>query len=136
MKTFNDIRPEEHKEICIKVLKYWLKNYYKLDGISSPQSSILKQDDLIASITDPGDSFCLKLDIERAINKLPLRLRKIIYLFSIIGMPVGKICLMLSLRFRVDLYRKLDEAFNLMYIELGEDWLRDQELSLGIEPEN
>ena len=135
VKTFDDIKPEDHKEICIKVLKYWLKNYYKLDGIVSPQSSILKQDDINGDNSYPGDSFCLKLDIERAINKLPLRLKKVIYLFSIIGYPVGKICLMLGFKFRVDLYRRLEECFDCMYEELGTDWLRSQELSLGIIPE-
>jgi hypothetical protein len=135
LRTFDDITPEDHKEICIKVLKYWLKNYYKLDGMAFPQSSILKQDDILAENTYPGDLFCLKLDIERAINKLPLRLKKIIYLFSIIGFPVGKICLMLGFKFRVDLYRRLEECFESMYAELGPDWLRKQELSLGLIPE-
>jgi hypothetical protein len=130
VKTFDDVAQENHKEICIKVLKYWLKNYYKLDGMAFPQSSILKQEDMSRGNTYPGDTFCLKLDIERAIDKLPFHLKKIIYLFSIVGFPVGKICLMLGFKFRVDLYRRLEECFDKMYEELGSDWLKSEEFNL------
>ena len=127
-RTFDDILPEDHKEVSIKVLKHWLKNYYKLDGMAFPQSSILKQDELVSGNTYPGDSFCLKLDIEDAINTLPLRLKKIIFLHYIIGFPVGKICLMLGFKFRVDLYRRLEECFEALYAHLGTDWLRTERL--------
>lgn len=122
-KTFDDVPPEHHKEVCFKVLKYWLKNYYKLDGMAFPQSSILKQEELVTGATFAGDSFCLKMDIEAAIATLPLRLKKIVYLHYIIGLPVGKICTMLGFKFRVDLYRRLEECFECMYALLGPNWL-------------
>lgn len=125
-KTFDDVPSEAHKEVCFKVLKHWLKNYYKLSGMAFPQSSILKQEELIKGATYAGDSFCLKLDIEKAINALPLRLKKIIYLHYIIDLPVGKICTMLSYKFRVDLYRRLEECFECMYEVLGPNWLKNE----------
>jgi len=125
-RTFDDVTPEDHKEIAIKVLKHWLKNYYKLDGIAFPQSSIIRQEDLVSGSLYSGDAFCMKMDIEDAINTLPLRLKKIIYLHYIIGFPVGKICLMLGFKFRVDLYRRLEECFMSMYEFLGPQWLRTQ----------
>lgn len=125
-RTFEDITLEDHKEISIKVLKHWLKNYYKLDGLSFPQSSILKQEDIVAGNSNSGDTFCMKMDIEAAINTLPLRLKKIIYLHYIIGFPVGKICLMLGFKFRVDLYRRLEECFDAIYLHLGKNWLRER----------
>lgn len=123
MRTFDEVPPEKHKEISIKVLKHCLKYYFKLNSNMYPQSCVVRREDSFTnSIT--GDIFSLKLDIDRVIKTLPLKLRKIVILSFIMDVPVAKICSMLSFRFRVDFYRKLDEAFNLMYKELGPEWLR------------
>lgn len=124
MRTFDDVSPEKHKEISIKVLKYWLKNIYKMDGLSTPSNGVIKQEDILLQSQQLGNVFCLKLDITAAIDTLPLRLKKIVYLHYIIGFPVSKICLMLGFKFRVDLYRRLDECFEIMYDFLGPNWLR------------
>jgi hypothetical protein len=100
MKTFDDIPPERHKEISIKVLKHCLKAYYKLSGTMFPQSSIIRQEDALNAY--PGDIFSLKIDIDRAISILSLKLRKIIIMAFIIDIPVAKICSMLGYKFRVD----------------------------------
>jgi len=122
MKTFDDVPPERHKEISIKVIKYCLKAYFKLSSTMYPQSSVVRQEDALNAY--PGDIFSLKIDIDRAISILSLKLRKIIIMAFIIDIPVAKICSMLGYKFRVDFYRKLDEAFNAMYEELGPQWLR------------
>jgi len=124
VRTFDDVSPEKHKEISIKVLKYWLKNIYKMDGLSTPSNGVIKQEDILLQSQQLGNVFCLKLDITAAIDTLPLRLKKIVYLHYIIGFPVSKICLMLGFKFRVDLYRRLDECFEIMYDFLGPNWLR------------
>ena len=124
-KTFNEVPPEKHKEVCFKVLKYWLKSYYKLNISAFPQSSVLKQDELLNGTMDSGDSLCLKLDIDNAIAKLPLKLKKMIYLSYILDMPVKKIKILLNYKFRIDCYRKLDECFEKLYEILGTNWLRN-----------
>ena len=123
LRTFDEVPSEEHRAVCIKVLKHCLKYYFKLNSNMYPQSCVVrKEDSFTNNIT--GDIFSLKLDIDRVIQSLPLKSRKIIILSYIMDIPKNKICSMLSFRFRVDLYRRLDEAFNLMYIELGPEWLR------------
>jgi hypothetical protein len=122
IKTFDEVPPEQHKEVAIKVIKHCLKSYYRMSSSMYPQSSVVRETD--AMNTYPGDIFNLKLDIDRAIGVLSLKLQKIIIMHFIIDVPVDKICAMLGYKFRVDFYRKLDEAFNCMYDELGENWLR------------
>lgn len=122
MKTFDEVPPELHKEVAIKVIKHCLKSYYKMSSSMYPQSSVVREAD--AMNTYPGDIFDLKLDIDRAVGVLSLKLKKIIIMHFIIDVPVDKICSMLGYKFRVDFYRKLDEAFNDMYNELGPQWLR------------
>lgn len=124
-KTFKDIPPEKHKQICIKVLKFWLKSYYKLNNNIFPRSSVLKQEEYINGVTDSGDSFCLKMDIDDAIEHLPLHLKKIIYLNYILDLPISKIILMLNYKYRIDGYRSLDECFEHLYNYLGPEWLRE-----------
>lgn len=100
IKTFDEIPTERHEEICIKVIKHCLKAYYKLDGDMTAQPGVVKTEAVIN--TYPGDIFCIKIDIDRAINMLPLKLRKIIIMHFIVGFPVSKICAMLGFKFRVD----------------------------------
>lgn len=123
-RTFNDVPPECHKQVCFKVLKFWLKSYYKLNAGAFPQSSVLRQEELINGAVDVGDSFALKMDIDNAIEALPLGLKKIIYLNYILDLPVNKTCLILGLKFRVDAYRRLDECFEKLYESLGSNWLQ------------
>lgn len=125
MRTFDEVPPEKHKEISIKVLKHCLKYYFKLNSNMYPQSCVVRREDSFTNSS--GDISSLKLDIDRVIQILPLKLRKIVILSFIIDVPVAKICSMLSFRFRVVFYRKLDEAFNLMYQELGPNWLRTKQ---------
>ena len=122
IRTFDDVPKEQHKEISIKVIKHCLKNYYRMSSSMFPQSSVVREAD--AANTYPGDIFNLKLDIDKAIGVLPLKLKKIIIMLFIMDVPVDKACQMLGFKFRVDTYRSLDRAFDLMYQELGNQWLR------------
>ena len=122
MKTFDEVPPELHKEIAIKVIKHCLKSYYKMSNSMYPQSSVMRETD--AMNTYPGDIFNLKLDIDRAIGVLSLNYKKIIIMHFIMDIPVDKICSMLGFKFRVDFYRALDNAFEKMYTYLGTEWLR------------
>jgi hypothetical protein len=122
IKTFDDVPAEMHKEVAVKVIKHCLKQYYRMSNSMYPQSSVLRETD--AMNTYPGDIFNIKLDIDKAVDTLSLRLKKIIIMHFIMDVPVGKVCSLLGYKFRVDLYRKLDEAFNVMYEELGPNWLR------------
>ena len=124
MYNFDNIPPNQHKAICIKFIKEWLKHYYKFQVTDSPQSSILRPQTNTLETTYPNTSFCDKLDIDRAIEELPLKLRKIVYMHFIIGYSVAKVCTMLGFKFRVNFYRKLDEAYELMYESLGYTWLK------------
>jgi hypothetical protein len=124
VKTFDEIPPEQHKEMAINVIKLCLKSYHKLSEDMYPQSGAVKTE---ASMkTYPGDIFCIKIDIDRAINILPFQLRKVVIMAFIAGLPVSKICAMLGFKFRVDFYRTLDNALQAMYVYLGENWLRNQ----------
>jgi len=122
IKTFDEVPPELHKEVAIKVIKHCLKAYYRMSSSMFPQSSVVREAD--AMNTYPGDIFNLKLDIDRAIGILPLKLKKIIIMLFIMDVPVDKACAMMGFKFRVDVYRSLDRAFDLLYQELGTQWLR------------
>jgi hypothetical protein len=122
LRTFDEVPPELHKEVAIKVIKHCLKAYYRMSSSMYPQSSVVRESD--AMNTYPGDIFNLKLDIDRAVGVLPLKLKKIVIMHFIMDVPVDKICNQLGFKFRVDLYRSLDRTFDLMYKELGENWLR------------
>src|ERR1700733_6074859 len=95
------------KDKNVEVLKHVLKNYYKMDTALYPSSGIKKQEDLI--ISPEENSYLLKMEIDVAIAKLPLELRKTILLHYIFDLPIGKICDMQGLKYRVDAYRRLDE---------------------------
>lgn len=124
MRVFDDIPEEKHKEMAIKVIKLCLKSYYKLSEEMYPQTGAVKTEAIVN--TYPGDIFCIKMDIDKAINCLPLQLRKITLMAFIMGWPVSKICNTLGFKFRVDFYRALDNAFEIMYTHLGPNWLRNQ----------
>jgi DNA-directed RNA polymerase specialized sigma24 family protein len=100
VRTFDDIPADKHKEIAIKVIKFALKSYYKLAEDMYPATGAVKTETM--SNLHPGDIFCLKIDIDRAIQQLPLNLRKIIIMAFIVGWPVSKICSALGFKFRVD----------------------------------
>ena len=100
MRTFDEVPPEKHKEIAIKVIKLALKSYYKLTEDMYPSTGAVKTETVTSY--HPGDIFCLKIDIDRAIEQLPLNLRKIIIMAFIVGWPVSKICSALGFKFRVD----------------------------------
>ena len=122
IRTFDEIPAEKHKEVAIKVIKHCLKSYYRMSSSMYPQSSVIRETD--AALTVPGDIFNLKLDIDAAIAILPLKLKKIVIMLFLCDIPVDKACSMLGYRFRVDTYRNLDRAFDLMYDHLGPNWLR------------
>lgn len=113
--------PEEMQSYSLEAIKYCLKNYHRLTSALYPQSQAVKQQHLTEE--NPVDALCFKADIDRAIATLPANLRKIIILHHVIDLSVNKICNMLAMRFRIDLYRKLDEAYRLIYAELGIEWL-------------
>lgn len=123
MRTFDDVPPEKHKEVAINVVKLCLKSYHKLDDDMHPQHGAVKTE--TASTNYPGDLFCIKMDIDRAIEILPLHTRKVVILAFIAGLSVGKICAMMGFKFRVDFYRTLDAALEQMYAYLGANWLRN-----------
>jgi DNA-directed RNA polymerase specialized sigma24 family protein len=100
MRTFDEIPPEKHKDVAIKVIKLALKSYYKLAEDMYPATGAVKTEAM--GNMHPGDTFCLKIDIDRAIEQLPLKLRKIIIMAFIVGWPVSKICSALGFKFRVD----------------------------------
>jgi hypothetical protein len=111
------------KENCIQVIKYCLKYYYHLNTDMYPQSSAVKTE--VAVNPYYGNMFCIKMDMDETIQKLPPKLKKIIIMHFIMDLPVGKICAMLGFKFRIDFYRALSSAFDAMYEHLGENWLKN-----------
>jgi hypothetical protein len=124
LRTFNDVSLEKHKETCIKVIKHCLKQYYKLDSEMFPQSGAVKTE-TVTNTSYLGDIFCIKLDIDRAIAQLPLQFKKIVIMHFIVDFPIHKLCPMMAMKYRVDAYRPLNHAFELLYEYLGLNWLRD-----------
>ena len=99
-RTFDEVPSEKHKEIAIKVIKHCLKAYSRMSNSMYPQSSVIREVD--AMNTYPNDIFDLKMDIDAAINALPLKYRKIILMHFILDIPVDKICSASGYKFRVD----------------------------------
>lgn len=123
--TIDDkINDKKYKDTCIKVIKHCLKYYYHLNADMYPQSTAVKTFDFSLS-PFYGNMFCIKLDIDKTIQTLPPKLKKIIIMHFIMDLPVGKICAMLGFKFRIDFYRALSSRFDIMYDELGERWLKD-----------
>jgi hypothetical protein len=122
-KLLEKTNKDKNKEISIQVIKHCLKYYYHLNTDMYPQSSAVKTE--VSINPYHGNMFCMKMDIDETIQKLPPKLKKIIIMHFIMDLPVGKICAMLGFKFRIDFYRALSSAFDAMYEHLGENWLRN-----------
>jgi len=102
-------------------LRNWFKYVYNV--ATHQQSAVFEFSTDHYLKTNPENYFCEKVQIEEALEKLPLRLRKIIYLYFVLGIPVAKICTLLGYKFRVNFYRKLDECFENLYDIIGDNFL-------------
>lgn len=121
-RNFDDIPPEKYKEVALKTIKACLKNYHQLNSSMYPQSSAVHKG--IVHNFKNIDAFSLKLDIDKAINSLSLKSKKIIILLWILQMPLLTVRDMLGFKHRVDIYRRSNEAYDAMYEFLGTNWLR------------
>ena len=123
-KTFDEISVKKHELYAIRAIQFCLKYYHQLETESYSKLLAVKskyQEDNLLS-----ETWCLKLDIDEAIAKLPLKLRKFVILRYVLDLPVDKIHKILGMKFPINVYRILNICNKELYKILGPNWLRSK----------